>query len=74
MAFQRAKMSPQDTQINTISCIFHRNIKLNTKLSGHSNRRPKYGFNDYRIMQVKSILFNFDYVEWPFLKGGVYCN
>ena len=37
-AFQRAKMSPQDTQLNTLSCIFLPKIKLNTVkpvLSGH---------------------------------------
>ena len=26
-AFQRAKMSPQDTQINTINCIFFKDQK-----------------------------------------------
>ena len=40
-AFQMAKLSPQDTQLNTISGIFLSQIKLNTEkkpvLSGHSN-------------------------------------
>ena len=38
-AFQRAKLSPQDTQLNTISCNFLPKIKLNTVkpvLNGHS--------------------------------------
>ena len=32
-AFRRAKMSPLDTQLNTISCIFLPKIKLNTVTS-----------------------------------------
>ena len=47
-AFQRAKMSPQDTQLNTIMCIFLPKIKLNTVkpvLSSHT-KRPKIGFQD----------------------------
>ena len=42
-------MSPQDTQLYTISCIFLPKIKLNAVkpvLSGHSKRRPKLGFQD----------------------------
>ena len=37
--FQRAKPSPQDRQLNTITCIFLPKIKLNTVkpvLNGHS--------------------------------------
>ena len=54
-AFQRVKMSPQDTQLNTISCIFRLKLKLNTVkpvLSGHSKLVFK---TDYRLIQVKSI-------------------
>ena len=43
-AFQRAKMSPHDTQLNTITCIFLLKIKLikgKPVLSGHSKKRPK---------------------------------
>ena len=38
-AFQRAKLSPLDMQLNTISCILLTKIKLNTAkpvLNGHS--------------------------------------
>ena len=38
-AFQRAKISPQDAQLNTISCIYLPKIKLDTVkpvLSGNS--------------------------------------
>ena len=49
-------MSPQDTQLNTISCIFLPKINFNS-LSGHSKRRPNIVFKtDYRLMQVKSIV------------------
>ena len=56
-AFQRAKMSPQDMQLNTISYIFLQKIKLNThRLKGLSKRRPKLVVKtDYRLMQVRSI-------------------
>ena len=42
-------MDPQDTQLNTISCIFLQKIKLNTVkpvLSGQSQRRQELGFQD----------------------------
>ena len=46
-AFQKAKISPQDTQLNTISCIFSQKFKLNTNvLSVHSKRRPNISFQD----------------------------
>ena len=46
---QRAKLSPQDTQLNSISGIFLPQIKLNTEktvLSGHSKKNLKIGFQD----------------------------
>ena len=59
-AFQRAKMSHQDTQPNTISCIFLKKkqqvINCKTCLSGRSKRRPKLIFKtDYRLMRVTSL-------------------
>ena len=43
-AFQKAKMSPQDMQLNNISCIF---LKKSIKYcSSHSKRRPKIDFQD----------------------------
>ena len=48
-------MSPQDTQLNTISCFFLPKIKfhVNTnELSGHSKRRPKYGFQDRLLLNA----------------------
>ena len=56
--FQRAKMSPQDTQRNTRPIL--PKIKLNTVksvLSGHSKKDQKLVFKtDYCLMQVKSII------------------
>ena len=55
MAFQRAEMSPQGTQLNTISYIFPSSLKLNTVkpvLSGHSKRRPKLGFQNQISLNV----------------------
>ena len=53
-AFQRAKMSPLDTQLNTISCIFLLKIKLNTVTP--LKKILKLVFKtDYHLMHVKSI-------------------
>ena len=58
-AFQSAKLSPQHTQLNTISYIFLPQIKLNTEktvLSGDSKIRPKLVFKTgYRLRQAKII-------------------
>ena len=73
-AFQRAEMSPQDTQLNTVSCIFLPKIKLNTVkhvLSGHSKRRPKLGFQDPLSLNAASVCHQ-DWIyffEWD-LKTG----
>ena len=48
-------MSPQGTQLNTISYIFPSSLKLNTVkpvLSGHSKRRPKLGFQNQISLNV----------------------
>ena len=48
-AFQRAKIGPQDTQLNTTSCTFLPKIKLNTAkpvINCHSKRRQNIGFQD----------------------------
>ena len=53
-AFQRAKMSPQDTQLNTFAT-FSSKLKLNTVnpvLSGHSKRRPKLGFQNQILLNA----------------------
>ena len=52
-AFQRAKMSSQDTQLYTISYFFSSKIKLNTAkpvLRDHSKRRPKPGIQDRLLL------------------------
>ena len=58
-AFQRAKMSPQDTKLNTIICSILPKIKLKTVnpvLSGHSKEDQNLVFKtEYRLMQVKGI-------------------
>ena len=69
-AFQRAKLSPQDTQLSTIRCIFLQQIKLSiekTFLKLPLKKKSKIGFKtDYRLMQVKSIA--------ECSKGGPFCN
>ena len=54
-AFQRARMSPQET---TVGVFFLPKVKLSTVLpvlNGHSKRRPIFFKTDYRLMQVKRI-------------------
>ena len=60
-AFQRDKVSPQNAQINTISCIFLPKIKLNTvkRLKRPLKKKTEIGFmTDYRLMQVKTVLLS----------------
>ena len=51
-AFQRAKISPQDMQLNAISCIFLPKFKLNAVKSGLSGHKKR---TDDRLMHVKCV-------------------
>ena len=77
-------MDPQDTQLNTISCIFLQKIKLNKVkpvLSGQSQRRQKLGFQDRlslnagqkycRMLEHSAILSTF--IKLPFVIKIVFC-
>ena len=83
-AFQRAEMSPQDTQLNTISCIFLLKIKFNTNvLSGYSKRRPNIGFQDQlslnagqkycRMLQREHFAILSTFIKLPFVIEIYFC-
>ena len=79
-AFQRAEMSPQDMQLNTISCIFLQNqIKCcKTCLQRPATSRPIIAKYRSKVLQNSAILsifiklpFIMSFFEWPYKTGFV---